>query len=326
MKHVSVLIPEGDISISNVEGIYHIFTEVNKLLQKEGKPPAFHLQLVGKCSHNLSKENCFSVHAGRLISENFTTNLVIIPALHTDVIKGLELNTDLLPWITAQYNKGAEIVGLCTGTFLLAATGLLNGKKSTTHWIHADEFRDLFPEVQLVKDEIMTHEKGIYTSGAAYSYLNLILYIIEKYTSRDVMLWIAKVFAIDVDRQKQSHFIIFQGYKAHRDESILKAQEFIENNYDQRITVDQLAAMAVLGRRNFERRFKTATSSSVVEYVQMVKVEAARKLLERGAHTISEVMYTIGYNDTKSFRDVFKRITGMSPVEYRNRFSREIMV
>jgi len=326
MKHVSVLIPEGDISLSNVEGIHHMLTEVNKLLERQGKPPAFQLQLVGKRIDNIMKENFFSVHTGRLISEDFTTNLIIIPALHTDVAKGLALNKDLLPWIIAQYQKGAEIVSLCTGTFLLAATGLLNGKKSTTHWIHADEFRDLFPDVQLVKDEIMTHEKGIYTSGAAYSYLNLILYLIEKYTSRDVMVWISKVFAIDVDRQKQSHFIIFEGYKAHQDGNILKVQEFIEENYDQRITVDQLAGMVALGRRNFERRFKQATTSSVVEYVQMVKIEAAKKLLERGMKTINEVMYDIGYNDTKSFRDVFKRITGMSPVDYRNRFNREVMV
>ncbi len=325
MKYVSVLIPEGDISLSNVEGLHHIFAETNKAVMKEGKQPAFFFQLVGKRSNNQLKENFFSIHPSRLITEDFQTDLLIIPALHGDVLGNMEQNKDLIPWIISQYRNGAEVISLCTGAFLLASTGLLDGKKCTTHWAHADDFRRLFPEAELVKDEIMTNEKGIYTSGAAYSYLNLILYLINKYTSHQVMVFIAKVFAIDVDRQKQSHFIIFEGYKNHKDESVLQVQEFIETNYQQRLTVDQLAGMVNLGRRNFERKFKQATATSVVEYIQMVKVEAAKKMLESGVRNINEVMYDTGYNDTKSFRDVFKRITGMSPLGYRNHFNREMV-
>ncbi|HVI46403.1 MAG TPA: helix-turn-helix domain-containing protein [Chitinophaga sp.] len=325
MKTISVLIPEGDISINIVEGIYHIFLEANKTLVRSGRKPVFHFQLVGKRRDNFFKENFFSIHPNYLINEDFRTDLLIIPALHGDIMRGLEQNQDLLPWIVEQYERGIEVMSLCTGAFLLASTGLLSGRSCTTHWIHANEFREMFPDITLVKDEIMTYEHRIYTSGAAYSYLNLILYIVEKHCGRDIMLMVAKIFAIDVSRQRQSHFIIFQGYKQHHDDCILRAQEYIENNYQEKITVDQLAAQVALGRRNFERRFKTATSNSVVAYMQKVKIEAAKKLLEGGHKTVNEVMYEIGYNDTKAFRDTFRKITGMSPLNYRTSFSRETM-
>ena len=322
MKHISVLIPEGDISLSNVEGIHHIFSEVNNAYRRAGKEPLFYFQLVGKQKSNFMKEDFFSIHPNFLITESFKTDLVIIPALHTDINKGLALNKDLVPWIVDQYNRGSEVMSLCTGAFLLASTGLLAGRKCATHWAHINNFKEAFPDVHVVDDKIMTDDHGIYTSGAAYSYLNLLLYYIEKYTNRDVAILIAKMFAVDMGRTSQSQFMIFQGHKNHHDESILKAQEFIENNYQQKLTVDQLAMHVSLGRRNFERRFKSATSNSVFEYMQRVKVEAAKKHLENGRKTVSEVMYDAGYTDVKAFRDVFKKVVGMSPIEYRNKYNK----
>jgi transcriptional regulator GlxA family with amidase domain len=326
MKYISVLIPEGDISLSNVEGIHHIFAEVNKAYARAGKAPAFSFQLVGKQRSNLMKEDFFSVHTKFLITEDFKTDLLIIPALHGDIFKSMEVNKGLLPWIVGQYSKGAEIMSLCTGAFLLASTGLLSGHSCATHWIHANDFRERFPDVNMVDDKIMTDESGIYTSGAAYSYLNLILYYIEKHTTRDMAILIAKIFALDMGRTSQSQFIIFQGYKHHNDESILKAQEFIESNYQEKISVDEIATHVALGRRNFERRFKTATSNSVFEYMQRVKVEVAKKQLESGRKTVNEVMYETGYTDIKAFRDVFKKVVGMSPGEYRDKYNRAVAI
>lgn len=326
MKYISVLIPEGDISLTNVEGIHHIFVEVNKAYHRAGKPPFFYFQLVGKHRSQFMKENFFSIHPNYLITDHFKTDLVIIPALHGDIFKSVTLNQGLVPWIVDQYTKGAEIMSLCTGAFLLATTGLLSGRSCATHWIHANDFRERFPDVQLVDDKILTDEGGIYTSGAAYSYLNLILYYIEKHTSRDIAILIAKIFALDMGRTSQSQFIIFEGYKHHNDESVLQAQEYIEKNYQHKITVDEIAAHVSLGRRNFERRFKTATSNSVFEYMQRVKVEAAKKQLECGRKTVNEVMYDIGYTDIKAFRDVFKKVVGMSPGEYRDKYNREVVL
>ncbi|HKZ66383.1 MAG TPA: helix-turn-helix domain-containing protein, partial [Chitinophagaceae bacterium] len=165
---------------------------------------------------------------------------------------------------------------------------------------------------------------GIYSSGGAFSYLNLILYLIEKYTGRDTAVLSAKVFAIEIDRDSQSPFIIFQGQKEHEDEPIKKAQVFIEKNFQDKITVDQLASMFALGRRNLERRFKKATSNTVVEYIQRVKIEAAKMNLEKLRENVNEVMYNVGYTDPKAFRTTFKRITGLSPIEYRNKYNRAV--
>jgi transcriptional regulator GlxA family with amidase domain len=232
----------------------------------------------------------------------------------------------LIDWIEQQYKKGAEVASICTGAFLLASSGLLDGKTCSTHWAAADNFRTLFPKVNLQTDQLITDEHGIYTNGGAYSFLNLIAYIIEKYAGRDIAILVAKTFMIDIDRHSQSPFIIFSGQKAHDDEPIKKAQEIIESKFQDRITVDELAAQLCLGRRNLERRFKKATSNTVVEYIQRVKIEAAKKNLESGRKTINEVMYDVGYSDTKAFRTVFKKVTGLSPLNYRNKYNREAVV
>jgi transcriptional regulator GlxA family with amidase domain len=243
-----------------------------------------------------------------------------------DIKTALEKNQDFIPWIIRQYRQGAEVASLCIGAFLLASTGLLNGKKCSTHWRSANEFRAMFPEVQLVDDRIITEEQGLYSSGGANSYWNLLLYLVEKYTSREIAITAAKVFAVEIDRESQSAFIMFNGQKSHEDEPVKKAQEFIENNVSDKISVEELAVKFAIGRRNFERRFKKATNNTPVEYIQRVKIEAAKKRFETSRKNVNEVMYEVGYSDTKAFRAVFKKITGLSPIDYRNKYNREVAV
>ena len=151
----------------------------------------------------------------------------------------------------------------------------------------------------LVTEKIITDEQGIYSSGGAFSYLNLILYLIEKYAGRDIAVLSAKVFAIEIERENQLSFTIFQGQKGHDDEQIKKAQEFIEKNYQEKITIDELASMVAVGRRNFERRFKKATANTVAEYIQRVKIEAAKMSLESTRENVNDAMYNVGYSDPK---------------------------
>ncbi|MEP6749852.1 MAG: helix-turn-helix domain-containing protein [Bacteroidota bacterium] len=326
MKHVSILIPLGHTSLSNIDGTHQILLEVNKFLATMGREPLFNVNLVGIVKETKQRDGLFTIKPDLLIQDVKKTDMIIIPAIHSDFKKSLTENAAFLPWITEQYKAGAEVVSLCIGAFFLAATGLLKGKQCATHWSTANEFRALFPDVNLVDDKIMTEEDGIYTSGGAYAYLNLLLYLVEKYAGREVAVLIAKAFMIDIDRISQSPFIIFQGQKSHLDEPVKKAQEFIENNFEEKITVDQLASMLALGRRNLERRFKKATSNTVVEYIQRVKMEVAKKGLESSRENVNEVMYNVGYTDTKAFRTTFKKITGLSPVQYRNKYSRALAV
>ncbi|HVX24838.1 MAG TPA: helix-turn-helix domain-containing protein [Parafilimonas sp.] len=326
MKHVSILIPRGHTSVVNIEGTHQIFNEVNSILKKMDKPPLFKVQLVGITKEASQRNGLFKIGPDVLIADIKKTDLIIIPAIHGDPQTAMKDNAAFVPWILHQYNKGAEIATFCIASFFLAGTGLLNGKQCSTHWSAAKQFRELFPAVDLVDDKIITEEDGIYTSGGAYSFLNLLVYIIEKYAGRDVAVMIAKSFMIDIDKVSQSPFIIFQGQKEHDDEPIKKAQEFIENNFDEKITVEQLASMFALGRRNMERRFKKATSNTVMEYIQRVKVEAAKKDFESTRKNVNEVMYNVGYSDAKAFRNTFKKFTGLSPIDYRNKYNKEILM
>lgn len=326
MKHVSILIPQGHSSVVNIEGTHQILCGVNDLLASMNKDPLFNVQLVGLERETRQTTGLFSILPNVLLKDVQKTDMIIIPAMHGDQALARKRNEEFLPWIIQQYGTGAEVVSLCVGAFFLAATGLLEGKRCATHWLHAGDFRMMYPGVKLVDDKIMTEEDGIYTSGGAYSYLNLLLYLIEKYAGREIAIMISKRFMIDMDKHSQSPFIMFKGQKAHEDESIKKAQEFIEHNYQDKITVDQLATMLALGRRSLERRFKKATSNTVTEYIQRVKIEAAKKDLENSRKNISEVMYDVGYSDNKAFRTVFKKITNLSPIEYKNKYNRESAV
>lgn len=325
MKHISILVPKGAI-LGSLEGSRQLLSQVNEFYKAKGAPPLFIVQLVGLTMETPLGGGLFTVNSHTVIDKVKKTDLIIIPALDGDIQEAIENNREFIPWIVDQYRNGAEVASLCLGAFLLASTGLLKGKKCATHWMATNAFRSMFPDVHLVTEKIITDEQGIYSSGGAFSYLNLILYLIEKYAGRDIAILSAKVFAIEIERENQLSFTIFQGQKGHDDEPVKKAQEFIEQNYQEKITVDELAALVAVSRRNFERRFKKATSNTVAEYIQRVKIEAAKLSLESTRENVNDAMYKVGYTDPKAFRFSFKKITGLSPVEYRNKYNRAIAV
>lgn len=313
-------------NLGSIDNPRRAFLTVNDYLKSRGKMPMFNVQIAGSSKEVKLSNGIYTIHPDIEIKNIKKSDLLIIPAFEGDIKTGVEQNKNLIPWIIQQYKKGSEIASLCVGAFLLAATGLLDGKNCSTHWRASNEFENNFPNVNLVTDKIMTDENGIYTSGGAFSSANLILYIIEKYAGREAAIHCSKTFQVDMDRHSQSPFIIFEGQKNHHDEHIKKAQEIIEKNVQEKISVDQIASMLSIGRRNLERRFKKATSNSLVEYMQRVKVEAAKQRFETSSDNVNEVMYNVGYNDPKAFRTTFKRFTGLSPIRYRNKYNREFSV
>ncbi len=321
MKHISILVPKGPANLNCIEGTFKAFNTVNEFLEAQGQTPVFNTQLVGIDKDVHTYDRFFNVQPETSIGDVTKTDLIVIPPVNGKWQDVIDLNSAFFPWINKQHRAGAEVASLCVGTFLLASTGLLENSKCSTHWHAENDFKKMFPNIELLSEKIITDEKGIYTSGGAASYWNLLLYIIEKYTSRDMAIMLSKYFEIEIDRHNQSAFIMFKGQKAHEDEPVRKAQEFIECNFQEKLSVEQLADMFALGRRSLERRFKKATNNTVIEYIQRVKIEAAKKSFEGSAKNINEVMYDVGYNDTKAFRTTFKKITGLSPVEYRNKYS-----
>ncbi len=323
MKHLTIIVPNGENNLSSIAGAYKIFSKANAYWKDKGKKELFRIQLAGLTKKVEFYDGLFSVKPHTNVATITKTNLVIIPSLNHNYLESVKKNKLLIDWITKQYKQGAEIATICTGAFLLASTGLLDGKSCSTHWAAAENFRAMFPNVNLQTDKLITDENGIYTNGGAYSFLNLMVYLVEKYYDRQTAIYCSKVFQIEMDRKSQSAFTIFTGQKMHGDEMVIQAQKHIETNLQEKISMEELSSKFAVGRRNFDRRFIKATGNTPVEYSQRVKVEAAKKEFENSRKTINEVMYEVGYSDVKAFREVFRKLTGMSPLEYKGKYNKE---
>ncbi len=322
MKHLSILVPEGQNNLSSIVGAFKIFNRANSYWKEKYGEEPFKVELVGLSKRVDFHQGMFSVNLNKHINDIEQTNLIVIPSLNHNYQMAIEGNGPIIEWIEQQYHKGAEVASICTGAFLLATTGLLNGKVCSTHWAFEEQLQQLFPNIKVETDRLITHEDGIYTNGGAYSFLNLILYLIEKHYDRQAAIFCSKVFQIELDRHSQSEFIIFKGQKKHNDEVVIQAQMELENSLQAKVSVEELANKFAISRRNFDRRFIKATGNTPLEYAQRVKMEAAKKAFESTRKSINEVMYEVGYTDTKAFREVFKKLTGLSPSDYRTKYNK----
>lgn len=322
MKQVTFLLADGVLKPSCLFGAIEVFEKANEFYVNKGQRPFYDIQLAGVNLQQKLLNISFSLQGLKDITAVSKTDVIILPSFDSRDDFAIRSSREALEWVTAQYKEGAEVASLCTGAFLLAATGLLKGQSCSTHWKAEVPFRKLFPELKLATDKIITDHKGLYTAGGAVSSLNLMLYLVEKYNGREVALYCAKILQIDIERNSQSPFIVFEGLKEHPDMEIRSVQEYIENNIEEKVTVDYLADRCAMNRVNFSRRFKRATKISPVDYIQRVKMEAAKRGLESGRKNINEIMYGVGYTDVKAFRTIFKKVAGITPLEYRSKFSR----
>jgi transcriptional regulator GlxA family with amidase domain len=319
MKKICFLIPDGTIRPATLFGVMEVFEKANVYAFEKNKKPFYDIRLAGVNVKQSLLNGNLAIKVGAL-GDVRKQDLIIVPPIDEFDVEPRSKNKILLTWLISQYESGAEIASLCTGAFFLAFTGLLKDKECSTHWRAEHRFLQMFPDVKLKVDKIITDNKGIYSAGGANSSLNLALYLLEKHYGRDVALHCAKILQIDTERSSQSQFILFEGQKNHGDEAVKRIQSFIEKNVDEKITVDYLAGKFAIPKRSLIRRFKKATNNAPIEYIQRIKVEAAKRSLESSHKTISEVMYSVGYNDIKAFRDIFKKVSGLTPIEYRSRY------
>lgn len=322
MKNICIYVPEQSVMQAIADPQY-LFSALNHFLEQAGKAKLFRIMLVGLKRNISLNEGLYTVNCTHTISEVQQADLIILPALFGDMHAALEANAAAIPWIKQLYQNGAELASLCLGAFLLGATGLVNGKSCSTHWGRQDEFQAFFPEVAVADGRIVTEDGRLYSSGGALSYWNLLLHLAEKYTNRELAILAAKYFAVDIDRESQSAFAMFNGQRKHADSAVLEAQDLIEAALPEKITIDELAEKVALGRRTFERRFKAATNNSVLEYINRVKMERAKRSFENEQKNINEVMYTVGYSDTKAFRNIFKKYVGLTPLAYRSKYNKK---
>lgn len=324
MKNVYILAYE-DVILSCAALPIDILSRTNDILRTAGQAPAFQVELVGCKYRNIMLANPVQLICQRTLDEippeaGHPGVLIIVPAFGSDWEAVLEKNSALIPWLRAHHQAGTELASLCVGSYFLAEAGLLDGRICTSHWGAVDDMRQRFPKIQLQPDSVVTDQQGIYTGGGAFTSLNVILYLVEKFCGHDVGVRISKTFSIHRDHINQAHFSVFRGLNQHGDQAVLQAQNFIENHYDKDISVEAVASRVNMSKRNFIRRFKQATQNTPLEYIQKVKVEAVKKGLESGKQSVQSLMYDVGYNDSKTFRDVFKRITGVTPQAYRKKY------
>jgi transcriptional regulator GlxA family with amidase domain len=257
------------------------------------------------------------------MTKNDTYDLVIVPAMFSNKIEEvIQKEARIIDWLKQQHQRNTELASICVGSFLLAATGLLNGKKATTNWMFADLFRKRYPLVILEDDKVIVDQGRIYTCGGAFSFTTFMIYLIEKFCGHEVAITASKILMINMHQPSQTSFSIFQFQTNHADDAITRVQQYMEKNYNKTITMTEMAGISNMSSRNLIRRFEQATSNTPLEYLQRFRIENAKKMLENRNDGIEQIAMKCGYEDMSFFRKVFKRHVGMTPREYKDKYGR----
>ncbi len=318
---VAILNFEGAVP-SSVVGPYDMLAKLPAIAQALNVKSKVFFEVDIVNSNNLKATPPLSIVGNLNISTRKIYDLVFIPAMNfTHIESKLQRETAMIKWIRRQYENGADIASMCLGAFVFASTGLLDGKRATTHWMGVAYFKQLFPKVKVEDDKIIVDEGRFYTSGAAFSFTTLIIYLIEKICGRDMALAASKVFVINVHDSNQHSFSIFNLQREHQDYDISRIQDHIEKNYSEELSINGLAKKFNMSSRTFIRKFTHVTGNTPLVYVQRARVEAAKRLLEKGRLTVEQVCMEVGYGDFGFFRNIFKRLTGVTPQEYKKKYS-----
>jgi transcriptional regulator GlxA family with amidase domain len=320
MLQVGILITR-QYRLLSVAAILDVFETVNKFYDQSGEQHPYSISLLHQEGDSERFITPFWGYETRSVKNAGAIQLIIIPAFNTEDMKqAIGDNYELIPWLQQQFAMGAEIATVCTGAFLLAATGMLNGKMATTHVDACPAFAHAFPAVYLKADKTVTCDGRLYTSGGATSSFHLLLHLIHQHCGKDIAVRTAKIFAIDMDRENQAYFSTFLPLRDHNDNLVTSAQQKIEANYHDTGTIEEMIKDIPASRRNIVRRFKQVTGITPIEYLQQTRIEAAKKLLVHTAQQMTEVILNSGYSDPKAFRKIFRKTVGMTPSEYREKF------
>lgn len=325
MKHVSIIVYE-DIVLSNVAGVFALLVAANSVCKRLQKEQLLNIELVSAQASDVRLCLPVTFSCPRTINDNFKTDLVVVPSM-TDLANSipeiLRKNDRLIKWLVGKRAEGAELLSLCTGVYLLAEGGLLDGYEAATHWEAIDHLHATYPKIKFRSEKVTIDQKGIITGGGALTSFNAVLYVIEKFCGKDVAVEISKIYGIDYGRHSQRVFTIFNGQHHHHDDKIHAAQKYIEEYFTNELSVENIADEVSMSKRNFFRRFRAATGLNPIEYIQRIRMEAAKKYLEQGQVSIALIPEKVGYNDLKTFRSIFKKTTGYSPMAYKKIYNKD---
>ena len=322
MKRVTILAPYNTMA-TTIFGPMDILNQAGRLwnhVKNTPQTPFFDVTIASADGKPIRSVNNILIQPHCSIQEIDRTDLIIISSA-TYIEKILELNPELIPWLRHHFERGAHIASICTGVFLLAETGLLDGKSATLHWGFTELFRKKYPRVKLDQDQMYLDHGRLYCSAGVNAGMDLSLYIVEKFCGRQAAVQSAKTMVLDLGRKKQTPYDCSLSTKNHGDPLIVKAQEWIEQHQTKVVDYEWLAKEFRMSRRSLERRFKQAVGMTLLGYLQKLRVEHAKHLLEDGTWTFNEITYKVGYEDIAFFRKIFIRLTGLRPKEYQQRFT-----
>jgi transcriptional regulator GlxA family with amidase domain len=317
---IGILAYDG-CTASMTVGVLDILSFANSQYKSRGKKDLFEIEIItetGAAANGFSK---FPIQAQRSIKTKSQFDLTFVPGFVGDLEELLPKQNNLIKWLKRQYQNGVMLTAACNGNFLLAEAGILNGKRATTHWSLADAFRKRYKEVTLEPEKIIVDNGTVISAAGVTAYFNLALFLVERYGSKELALTSAKVFLVDSGRKLQTPYQMYQVPKNHGDEEIVKVQDWLEGNYSEKITLERMASVCNLGEKTLVRRFKKVTGETPLTYLQKLRIENAKRLLESKRVSFNEITWRVGYNDISSFHKVFKSETGLTPIEYRSKFS-----
>ncbi len=321
MIKVTILCPYNTMA-TTIFGPMDILNQAGRLwnrVSNQEPTPFFDVKIASADGDPIRSVNNILIQPHCRVTQIDETDLIII-ASATYIDKIMDMNPELVPWLKRQYEKGAHIASICTGVFLLAETGLLDGKSATLHWGFTEMFQKRYPKVTLRQDKMIIDNGNLYCSAGVSAGMDLSLYLVEKFCGHRAALESAKTMVLDLGRESQSPYDAFFPLKTHKDQPILNAQIWIEQNFTKAIDYTFLAKKFGMGRRSLERRFKKVLGLTPLGYLQKLRVEQAKRLLEEGAQSFNEITYQVGYEDISFFRKVFVRLTGLRPKEYQHKF------
>ncbi|MCP4351523.1 MAG: helix-turn-helix domain-containing protein [Desulfobacterales bacterium] len=304
---------------SSMVGLMDIFQRAEQLLQQQSHAKELTVKLASADGKPILCQNNILLNVHCSLEDIQQADIFIITAVH-DVDAILPKYRFVVDWLKEQYKKGAILISICTGAFLLAETGLLDGKEATTHWSIADLFRERYPAIQLKPEKLIINHGNLYCSAGAGSGNDLVYYLLEKYLGHSLASKTAKFFVHDFRRASQCAYTIYNTKTGHNDTQILETQHWISKHLTEPSNIKKLSDIACMSQRTFERRFKKATGDSPIVYIQRLKVETAKQQLETTNLSFDEISYKMGYLNSGSFRKIFVKWVHLLPSEYRERF------
>jgi transcriptional regulator GlxA family with amidase domain len=322
--HVSLIaMPEASVSV--LYGLYDLlnaFRTMQGILDSATNYPPFEVEIVGEQAGEQHLAGNTLTHVHRSIAEVPATDIIIVPAL---VLEKWQTGRypALVAWLKQRYDDGAILCSACSGIFLLAETGLFDGRPSTIHWVYSRHFQKVFPNIPLSPEKTLVvagDREQFISCGASMSWHDLGLYLIARHVNPSAAQAVARFFALQWHRDGLAPFIAFEGRRDHGDAAVLTAQTWLATHYSVADPVEQMVRQSGLATRTFKRRFTNATGHAPLDYVQRLRIEEAKRRLERTGDSVDEIGWQVGYEEPAFFRRLFKRVTGLSPSSYRRQF------